>query len=87
MGKEKIHESEYRYRTVALTAFVLLLVATLVNLMFLIAGLRGWVVISLITAGKLFVGLLVLAIVTRLIWEFYDAQRDAYQQFRSQTNA
>lgn len=87
MGKEKIHESEYRYRTVALIAFALLLVASLTNLAFLIAGLRGWVVISLITAGKLFVGLLVLATVTRLAWEFYDAQRDAYQRFRSQLNA
>lgn len=87
MGTVKIEESEYRYRTVALIVFVVLLVATLVNLTFLIAGLRGWVVISLITAGKLFVGLLLLATVTRLIWEFYGAQRDAYQQFRSQSDA
>lgn len=87
MGTEKIHESEYRYRTAYLIGFILLAALTVANLMFLIAGLRGWVVITLLTAGKLFVCLLVLVVVTRLVWEFYDAQREAYQQFRSQTDA
>lgn len=87
MGTEKIHESEYRHRTAYLIGFILLTALTAANLMFLIAGLRGWVVITLLTAGKLFVSLLVLVVVTRLVWEFYDAQREAYQQFRSQTDA
>jgi hypothetical protein len=87
MGMEKIEESEYKYRTAYLIAFVFVLAMTLIDLALLICGLRGWVEISLLTAGKLFVCLLVLVVVTRLVWEFYDAQREAYQQFRSQTDA
>lgn len=87
MQRPIYHEgSEQQRRTFFLVVFIVLVVAIAVNTAFLYLGWRGFVQMSLLSAGKLFLVELILVLLARLVWEFFDGAREACQKLQGEVN-